>query len=71
MTPKTPPRAQDDVLFLSARQVSSRRAEAASRRHGRDAYIDPSTRAKVMYDGALIRAADQTCCAHEGCRQPS
>lgn len=70
MTIKSPDPPPDDVLYLSARQVASRRDASAARRHGRDTHTDPAARAKVMYDGALIRAADQTCCAHEGCRQP-
>lgn len=70
MPQKTASYPPDDVLYQSASQVASLRAETAARRHGRDAAADPSARAKVMYDGDLIRAADQTCCAHEGCRQP-
>ena len=60
----------DDVLFGSRSQYMAMRETAGKIRHNRDAAIDPTARAKVMFDGKLIRAPEQTCCAHEGCRVP-
>ena len=64
----------DDVLFGSGREAAEIRAAAAKKRHHRegqiDNLIDPLSRAKVMYQGQLIKAAEQVCCANEGCQIP-
>lgn len=60
----------DDVCFGSRQQFLATKEANDEARHHRDTAIDPTLRAKVMYQGRLIRAAEQTCCAHEGCQVP-